>query len=73
MLYIDHSSTKVQNIIAAQARLRTARNEAQLEVWRMGKRAPQYKLRALDALLHAELHLSEEIRTDLSCWVDGGN
>jgi hypothetical protein len=66
--HMNHQHPVVQTVIAAQSTLRAARNKLQTEVWRMGKRAPQYKLQALNALQHAQEHLSEEIRRRDDCW-----
>jgi hypothetical protein len=67
--HMNHQHPVVQTVIAAQAVLRSARNTLQVEAWRMGKRAPQYMLRALDTLQHAQEHLSEEIRSREDCWI----
>lgn len=67
--HMNHAHPVVLNCIAAQSILRARRNELQLQAWRLGRRAPQYLLRALDALLHAQEHLSAEVKGRPDCWI----
>jgi len=72
MLYIDHSNPKVRNIMAAQAIMRASLKVLFNERYTATKKSD--RLNASKGFLivdDAMVSLSEEIRTDPACWVEG--